>query len=168
MDFRETFREIWHGCIYIYDKVRGKEPTLDVGARRVAHYEGAFGRTRKPRLIGGKPADTTNNLRKDSKVGRKDPSLPAVPLEAEETVDEETGGEKQWLGLGDNYRYRIGKRTRDISDGLPVQIERELQKRGHGRRMLCLQPFQFVSDDFHMYVDRRYSWKRPHWCHTKH
>jgi hypothetical protein len=33
LDFRETFREIWHGAVYLRDKAQGKLPQSDMGAR---------------------------------------------------------------------------------------------------------------------------------------
>ncbi|RDB24739.1 hypothetical protein Hypma_007940 [Hypsizygus marmoreus] len=121
MDFRETFREIWVGWIYILDKMRGKEPTHDLGARRIAHYEEAFGRPRASRLA------------QDSDIGKGDEkrtaTLPGVEVEVGEVVD--AGEERQWLGLGDNYGYGLGYIKREKSDGLQVQIERELERRGY-------------------------------------
>lgn len=129
MDFRETFREIWVGCIYIFDKLRGKEPTLDVGARRAAHYEGAFGMVRPSRIA------PRSNLEPNTE--KTSPALPAVEIEVEEHVEVE--GETQWLGTGDNYVYGLGYIKRERSEGLEAQIEKELEKRGYTTRELISQ-----------------------------
>lgn len=123
MNFRETFREIWVGCIYIWDKIRGREPTPDVGARRIAHYEGAFGRPRASYL-------KRNN---DNQVAAREqkPTLPVVEIAVDEQVDVDVEGERQWLGVGDDYGYGLGYIRREKSDDLAVQIERELEKRGY-------------------------------------
>lgn len=133
MDFRETFREIWGGCIYVFDKLRGKEPTLDVGARRVAHYESAFGRAR-PSQIASK---SKLNFDPEPNAEKTSPALPAVEIEVEEHVDVE--GETQWLGTGDNYGYGLGYIKRKRSEGLEAQIEKELEKRGYTTRELISQ-----------------------------
>ncbi|KAG6857720.1 hypothetical protein H0H87_004136 [Tephrocybe sp. NHM501043] len=123
MDFRETFREIWLGWIYMWDKICGKEPSRDVGAQRIYHYEGAFGRTRAPQAKG---------LLEDSDKMGQDPvaTLPQVEIKIEEHVDVDIEGEKQWLGLGDDYAYGLHYSRRERSDSLGVQIEKELEKRG--------------------------------------
>ncbi|KAF8070429.1 organic solute transporter Ostalpha-domain-containing protein, partial [Lyophyllum atratum] len=128
MDFRETFREIWIGWIHIWDKMRGKEPTPDVGARRIAHYEGAFGRSRAlyPKGANHDPGMPCEEERVAT--------LPVVEVEIEREVDVDIEGEKQWLGLGDNYGYGLGYIKREKSDDLAVQIERELEKRGYTTR----------------------------------
>lgn len=141
MDFRETFREIWNGCIYIFDKMRGREPTPDVGARRVAHYEGAFGKPRS-QLNGGKMANGSD-IRKETNGRKKHTPVPVVRVEVEESAEAEIGEERQWLGLGDNYGYGLGKVKREKSDGLEEQIERELQRRGYGSRMSSFPPLLF-------------------------
>ncbi|KAF9010475.1 organic solute transporter Ostalpha-domain-containing protein, partial [Cyathus striatus] len=46
MDFRETFREVWYGCRYLYDQIRGEEPAQDLVVRRQIYYKEAFGRQR--------------------------------------------------------------------------------------------------------------------------
>ncbi|GLB37386.1 putative organic solute transporter Ostalpha [Lyophyllum shimeji] len=125
MDLRETLREIWIGCIYIWDKLRGKEPTPDVGARRIAHYEGAFGRPRASRFTGD------NGNGNSVAAPEERPTLPAVKIAVDEEVDVDIEGEKQWLGLGDDYGYGLGYIKREKSDDLAVQIERELKKRGY-------------------------------------
>jgi hypothetical protein len=128
MDFRETFREIWVGCMYIFDKMRGKEPTPDVGARRVAYYEGAFGRPRPSQIAPGHILNSDPGM----KAEKVRPALPAVEIEVEKQVDVE--GERQWLGTGDDYGYGLGYIRREQSEGLEAQIEKELEKRGYTTR----------------------------------
>ncbi|KAG6920013.1 hypothetical protein DXG01_010081 [Tephrocybe rancida] len=122
MDFRETFREIWIGWIYIWDKMRGKEPAYDVGARRTAHYEEAFGRPRT--------SAKNNNSGADEISRGKVATLPKVEIEVLEDVDVDIEGERQWLGLGDDYGYGLQYSRREKSDSLGTQIEKELEKRG--------------------------------------
>jgi hypothetical protein len=78
--------------------------------------EGAFGR---PRIV----------IRDHKKLPEK-PDYTAVNIEVEETVH--VGAERQWLGLGENHGYGPGYVTREKSDGLEEQIEKELTKRGYG------------------------------------
>ena len=121
MDFRETFREIWSGCLYIMHVIRGKEPTSDVGAKRTAYFKEAFGRSRAP---------ATRNSKVIIAQHKGEPDFP-VEVEVEEQVDIDIEGEKQWLGLGDNYGYGLQYLRRERSDGLEVQIGRELERRGY-------------------------------------
>ncbi|KAJ7125042.1 organic solute transporter Ostalpha-domain-containing protein, partial [Mycena epipterygia] len=111
LDFRETFREIHVGWIYILDKIRGREPTPDMGARRIAHYESAFGRPRPSNLPTSKGLGESDDVEK----GFLSPS--AIQMETREDTS--------WLGLG-------GYNRREKSEGLEVQIERELERRGYG------------------------------------
>jgi len=123
MDFRETFREIRIGCVYLWEKIRGQEPTPDLIVRRAAHYEGAFGR---PRTAHG--ATGRHLVDGDAKPVDKDTVEPTSPwIDAEERVD--VDGERQWLGLGDEYGYGLWRREK--SEDLEVQIERELERRGY-------------------------------------
>ena len=115
-DFRETFREIGAGIIYVFDQWRGHEPRPDRGARRALYLEGAFGKPRPSLLAQGK-----GNSRREN--GR-------VEVEVAERVDVDVGGERQWLGLGDNYIYGLGYARREKSEGLEQQIMKELQRRG--------------------------------------
>ncbi|KZT23606.1 DUF300-domain-containing protein [Neolentinus lepideus HHB14362 ss-1] len=105
MDFRETAREVWAGCVYMHARLRGKE--TDVHTRRAAVMEDVFGR---PRLRA--PAD------------EKD-----IRVDVEETVD--VASERPWLGAGDDYAYGLGYIRREKSEALEDQIERELQSRGY-------------------------------------
>ena len=122
MDFRETFREIWVGLVYILAKVRRREPALDVHPRRVAYYEEAFGKSRPP---GRDLLEETGPLTKDR------PTLPSLKVEVEQDITVDIEGERQWLGLGDDYAYGLGYMRKEKSDELEVQIGRELEKRGY-------------------------------------
>jgi hypothetical protein len=131
MDFRETFREIWIGSIYMFDKIRGKEPKPDLGIIRENHYESAFGRQRP---LPGKPQRSRRVPRRKEKGDS--PVFPVVEIEADQEF--ETNGHKQWLSLGKYDRFNNPRRDR--SEGLQEQIERELEKRGYPRRaeFFCL------------------------------
>lgn len=108
------------------DKMRGREPITDVVPRRVAHYEEAFGRPRVSHLPGiNKP---------EGREEKRVPALPAVEVEIEERVEVDIEGERQWLGLGDDYGYGLGYIRKEKSEGLEAQIERELERRGFTTR----------------------------------
>ncbi|KAG2015794.1 DUF300 domain-containing protein [Coprinopsis cinerea AmutBmut pab1-1] len=126
LDFRETFREIWIGCIYLFDKMRGREPTPDFGVRRAAHYEEAFGRPR-PSVPPQKAARKSNAPKKMQKPRPGEP----MDITINQQVEVEVGGERQWLGIGDDYGYGLGYFRRERSEGLSAQIEKELQNRGY-------------------------------------
>ncbi|KDR75253.1 hypothetical protein GALMADRAFT_542138 [Galerina marginata CBS 339.88] len=121
MDFRETFREIWVGCVYMFDKMRGKEPKLDFGVIRESHYEGAFGRQRP--LPGW-------FLQTDSKAEiPQEATLPSLEIEVDQQVEIE--GQRQWL-LMDNHDRR-GHPMRERSESLQEQIDKELERLGYTR-----------------------------------
>jgi len=122
MDPRETFREIWVGLVYISAKVCRREPAIDVHPRRVAYYEEAFG---MPRTLGRDLLEETGPSKKEG------PTLPSLKVEVEQDIAVDIEGERQWLGLGDNYAYGLGYMRREKSDELEVQIGRELEKRGY-------------------------------------
>ncbi|KAJ7502904.1 organic solute transporter Ostalpha-domain-containing protein [Mycena galericulata] len=107
LDFRETFREIRVGCVYILDKMRGREPTPDMGVRRIAHYESAFGRPRP------------SNLRPSTGLGESRPN------DVEKGLLESREGMPSWLGVPEHSR-------REKSESLEVQIQKELERRGYG------------------------------------
>jgi hypothetical protein len=128
LDFRETFREIRIGWIYIWDKMCGREPTPDKGARRIAQYESAFGRPRPSDL----PKILTDTGRSEANAAEKGLLSPSKPKE-------------RWLGHD----------RREKSESLEVQIARELQRRGYDSRTfvayvlpnsdaVILQTFQVV------------------------
>ncbi|TFK51154.1 DUF300-domain-containing protein [Heliocybe sulcata] len=104
MDFRETFRELWAGTVYMWHRIRGKE--TDMLTRRAAIMEDIMGRSRF-----------------------QAPAEKGVRVEVEETVH--VAGERQWLGTGDDYGYGLGYIRREKSEPFEDQVERELQKRGY-------------------------------------
>ncbi|KAJ7074400.1 organic solute transporter Ostalpha-domain-containing protein [Mycena amicta] len=109
LDFRETFREIHAGWVYVIDKMKGREPTPDKGARRFAHYESAFGRPRPSNLPTGK-------------------ALHDAPAQSElekGLLQTEADRDISWLKLPADAR-------REKSEDLEIQIERELERRGYG------------------------------------
>jgi hypothetical protein len=124
-DFRETFREVWAGCVYIADRMKGREPRPDKGARRVAHLEAAFGQLRpgfegsqRFRIDGRKMEKEKNREYAD-----RDGEPGKVEIQVEVAVEEDRHvGERLWL---EDHR-------REKSERLGLQIERELQKRGYG------------------------------------
>ncbi|TFK44434.1 organic solute transporter Ostalpha-domain-containing protein [Crucibulum laeve] len=154
IDFRETFREIWVGCVYMFDKMCGRQPTTDLGVLRTAHYETAFGLPRGLQLNREK-----NSVTPSKKVRNGRATLPAVEVEVDEAVEYEVEGERQWLGVGNDYGYGIGYLQREKSEGLEVQIERELKKRGYNTHA-----YEAVTDQ-----DRKtaqHQGKRSSWWRT--
>lgn len=142
MDFRETFRELWAGCVYMWHKFRGKEPTLDMGAVRAAHYESAFGKKRPSKIQ--RDFDDGSD---EEKVKLKQPTLPMVQVEIDKDVEVDIGGERQWLGIGDNYGYGLKFLRRERSEGLEEQIAKELEKRGYTLRefFYILKPYSIIQ-----------------------
>ncbi|CAK5281816.1 unnamed protein product, partial [Mycena citricolor] len=110
-DFRETFREIWAGWVYILDRVRGREPETDFGARRTLHYESAFGRPRQSNLPGG-------DASAEEKAFIAEPAAPGLGDIYSRRED------FPWLALP-NYERR------EKSEGLEMAIDRELARRGY-------------------------------------
>lgn len=110
--------------VYMWYRYQGKE--TDVLARRQAVLEGVFGRSRIE-IQGG--ARVISDEKRRPRTGMENDSL-AVRVAVEETVHVEQ--ERQWLGVGDDYAYGLGyysKRTREKSEGLEEQIEKELMSR---------------------------------------
>lgn len=126
MDFRETFREIWVGCIYMFDSMRGKEPTPDFGVIRGSHYESAFGR---PRQTATRPPQPP----RDRIVKVADLIYPTVEVEVDQEVEVVVNGKREWLLLGYSGQ-RPGHPPREKSEGLQEQIDRELALRGYSSR----------------------------------
>lgn len=121
MDFRETFREIWIGSVYLVQKVRGKEPTHDVRTKRTAHYERAFGRQRP---LQGKEYTDVNFVECQESP---------VKIEVDRRVEVMVEGQRQWLGLGRYGRYTWNRTERERSTGLEEQIDQELERRAYLR-----------------------------------
>jgi hypothetical protein len=111
MDFRETFRELWIGSVYMTSRMRGVE--TDPHARRVAMLESAFDKSRE-------------RVWRERREEEKERDLQVV-----KAVEVDVDGETQWLGAGDDHDYGLSRRER--SEALGVVVERELEKRGYGR-----------------------------------
>jgi hypothetical protein len=129
MDFRETCKELWTGCVYLFDKTRGREPSADRHARRAGYYENAFARPRIPQSSPRATEKATSSSRspaprsKSEKVSFPPKASLYVQVEREVDVD----GERQWLGTGDDYIYGLDF----MNDGLELEFERELVRRGY-------------------------------------
>ncbi|KAF8895696.1 organic solute transporter Ostalpha-domain-containing protein [Gymnopilus junonius] len=143
MDFRETFREIWTGCIYMYDKMRGKEPKPDFSVLRESHYEEAFGRHRE---LPGRPHWSP---RADLK-GEELPEATFPTLEIEVDREIEIEGQKQWLLLDEQNRLHP---NRERSEGLQEQFDKELERLGYPK----------FEQDFLSAVDIKTSRQRSWW-----
>ncbi|KAN0131911.1 DUF300 domain containing protein [Lactarius tabidus] len=111
MDFRETFRELWTGSVYMTRRMRGAE--TDPHARRVAMLESAFDKSRE-------------QVWRERREEEKERDLQVI-----KTVEIDVDGEMQWLGAGDDHEYGFSRRER--SEALGLVAERELEERGHGR-----------------------------------
>ncbi|TCD62535.1 hypothetical protein EIP91_006762 [Steccherinum ochraceum] len=121
MNFAETFRELWAGAIYMFNRYRGREN--DMQARRDAALEGVFGRSRY---------EIAQKQQKRSQYDEKTQGSVAVSVDVDEVVH--VGEERQWLGAGDSYAYGLKYQSRkEKSDSLGTQIERELEMRGYTR-----------------------------------
>jgi hypothetical protein len=118
MDFRETFCEIYAGMVYMWHRMRGVE--TDPLARRIAVLEQALDKSRV-------------------EVGRGRPVEAKEPVvEIDTAVEVAVDGERQWLGVGDDYGYGLSRRER--SESLGEQFEKELAQRGYGRPSKCNAP----------------------------
>jgi len=158
MDFRETIREIWAACVYVVDRLRGREPTSDKGARRAAYLEEVFGRVRPTYGKGNSAKKTLRGLGTKEKHGQ------AIQVEVVERVDVDVEGERQWLGLGDDYGYGLAYARREKSDAFGEQIERELQIRGYGSESLG-QNSIITGPDVRANPAHRRSWWRTIYHH---
>ncbi|KZP19623.1 DUF300-domain-containing protein [Athelia psychrophila] len=124
-DFRETFREIGTGCAYIVDRMKGRESHVDLIARRAGVFEDAFGQGRpRPAAIA-----TMHTFGIQPQHGQE---KHAMQVEVQQEVNVDVGGERQWLGNGDDYGYGLAyasRREKDRSDGLGEAIDKELKRR---------------------------------------
>jgi hypothetical protein len=118
MDFRETIRELYASLVYMWRRMRGVE--TDSLARRMAVLENAFDKS-LPEMRRGH--------RREAKE---------LVLEVNRTVEVVVDGEKQWLGVGDDYGYGLSRRER--SEGLSMQFEKVPAKRGYGSSSECKVP----------------------------
>jgi hypothetical protein len=89
-----------------------------VGVKRNAYFQEAFGRQRTP---------ATGNIESTHFDSKSKPVFQVKVVE--EDVDVDVAGEKQWLGLGDNYGYGLQCLHREGSDRLEIQTARELERR---------------------------------------
>ncbi|KAF9476348.1 DUF300-domain-containing protein [Pholiota conissans] len=151
MDFRETFREIWVGCIYMFDSMRGKEATPDFGVIREVHYNSAFGRRRltqatiqQPRIL-------------DPPVGAADLTLPPIRIAVDQEVEVVINGKREWLLLEKLEKREIPIGERD--EGLQEQIDRELASRGYARP----DETSIYRDDFTNRTDGQGAKQRSWW-----
>lgn len=131
MDFRETFREIWVGCIYMFDKMRGKEPKPDFGVLRQSHYEEAFGRQR---ALPGRSQWSSRTDRKSEEL--PEPTFPTLEIEVDRETEVE--GQRQWLLLDKRNPLHP---NRERSEGLQEQFEKELERLGYPK---CMLSFLFL------------------------
>ncbi|KAI0061163.1 DUF300-domain-containing protein [Artomyces pyxidatus] len=130
MDFRETFRELRSGCLYMMHRMRGME--TDTQARREAALESVFGKSR-------------TQVWREQEKGADNGGPMQVGIDVDKVVEVE--GETQWLGAGDNYGYGLARRER--SESLGVQIAEELQKMGYvrpGKRVLPTIAGTYLGD----------------------
>ncbi|KAJ3748543.1 organic solute transporter Ostalpha-domain-containing protein [Lentinula detonsa] len=145
MDFRETFRELWIGTIYLWEKIRGRDPQPDIKARRAAHYENAFG-----------PARPSGPIVKEQNEKADPLVFPVIRVE-KEYYDAAHG--RQWLGYGNDYGYGL---YREKSDDLEVQIERELERRGYGSQSPGqdrINPATDAEESGHSHQPQRSWWR---------
>jgi hypothetical protein len=124
MDFRETWREIRDGAMYMVHRSRGME--TDRVARRTMHLEEAFGHSRNPAAKAGVDASVLGTFEKVA--GRRD----TIDMDRPRNVEVINPGDRRvWLDAG----------RREMSDGLEVAIERELQQKGYSIRGLKISLF---------------------------
>jgi hypothetical protein len=97
--------------------MRGVE--TDPLARRIAVLENVFDKSRAEVQRGNR--------------GKAKERVFEVDKEVEVTVA--VDGERQWLGVGDDYGY--GLTRREQSETLGIQFDKELEQRGYGRFGEC-------------------------------
>ncbi|KAH8828193.1 organic solute transporter Ostalpha-domain-containing protein [Flagelloscypha sp. PMI_526] len=133
MDFRETFREIWVGIKYMWSRSRKKTPKVDAQAMKTSHYSRAFEEVRPSHMSrSSRPTSEKDSKSKVDRHGEKKlPTLPIVDIHVDRSVEADIGGERQWLGIGDDYGYGLGYLQREKSESLEAQIQRELALRGY-------------------------------------
>ncbi|CDO73322.1 hypothetical protein BN946_scf185008.g84 [Trametes cinnabarina] len=131
MSFKETARELWNGLVYMVHRSRGRE--TDPEARREAVLEDVFGRSRIAIRREASAPVSGRAVASEKELG--------VTVEVEREVH--VNDERQWLGVGDDYIYGIGyqlKPSRERSEGLEEQIEKELTRRGYSLRDVTPSP----------------------------
>jgi len=141
MNPMETFRELWAGIIYMFQRWRGKE--TDKQARRVAAHQGVFGHSRSRILSDGSTQSRALIRDTQEKKWEKKGVSPLSRVESERLenkvlVDVERevylGSERQWFGFGDSHHYVLGSITREKSEGFEDAVVKELYKRGYTLR----------------------------------
>ena len=154
MNPMETFRELWAGIVYMFQRWRGKE--TDKQARRVAAHQGVFGGSRS-RFFSHGSAQSESLIRNDQEMKRKKKGAsPLNRVEAgrldEVLVDVERevylGSERQWLGIGDSHEYVLGSVTREKSEGFEDAVAKELCKRGYTLRGKAFSVLPTVNTTF--------------------
>ncbi|KAF8629429.1 hypothetical protein AX15_003476 [Amanita polypyramis BW_CC] len=132
MDFRETCRELWAGCVYLFDKARGREPSADHHARRAGYYENAFARPRPPqRSTRATEKASSSRSAEVHRPNNRTVSPPRSPVYVQVEREVNIDGQRQWLGTGDDYIYGLEFMRSERSESLELQIERELARRGY-------------------------------------
>ncbi|KAL5504777.1 hypothetical protein ACEPAH_7440 [Sanghuangporus vaninii] len=119
-DFRETLREIWEGCAYIFRKWRGFE--TDPKARRLVIREDIF----------GEKVPNESRSKKDARASatERDATYQPVSISVEVEKEVHVDAERQWLGTGDDHIYGLDFPRRERTAGFEEQVEIELEKRG--------------------------------------
>ncbi|KAL5531241.1 hypothetical protein ACEPAG_4118 [Sanghuangporus baumii] len=119
-DFRETLREIWEGCAYIFRKWRGFE--TDPKARRLIIREDIF----------GEKVPNESRPKKDARDSATERHVMYQPVSVSVEVEKEVhiDVERQWLGTAGDYLYGLGFPRRERTAGFEEQVEIELEKRG--------------------------------------
>ncbi|KAL0956001.1 hypothetical protein HGRIS_002177 [Hohenbuehelia grisea] len=151
LDFRETFRELRVGWLYIWDRLRGREPRHDYGIRRIAHLEGAIGR--------GRPFTKPGERAPPTKVEKE----AMIEVQVDEMV--EVDGERQWLGVGDSSLLSLGRDRREKSETLEAKIHKELERRRRESEDARLEGIQEVPRGKH---PRSRSWWRSIYDRVSH
>ncbi|KAI0782995.1 organic solute transporter Ostalpha-domain-containing protein [Abortiporus biennis] len=131
MNFKETIREVWAGTVYMTRKARGKE--TDAQAKREAVLESVFGKSRFN--IAEDASKTAVEKGKAGGHGYDGSTKGSVEVEVDVQQTIHVGEERQWLDVGEDYGYGIRYFTRrEKSESLEVQFEREMERRGYGKK----------------------------------
>lgn len=130
LDFRETLREVWNGCVYIMRRFRGQE--TDRGARRLAAKEEVFGGRDWGK---GQSRRLDEELVLTTEKHELGPELQGLKIAVDVKQEVHVDDEMQWLGSGDGYVNGLILSRRECSAGLEEQIQLELERRGLPRIM---------------------------------
>jgi hypothetical protein len=115
-DFRETFRELVAGTLYLFHRAHGREPEADKVARRAAILEATLGVER-----------TWHHDPPRDREAEKNHLRVRVDVDIEEV--NECGNERE-----ERHRPFLRDPRRQKSEGLGENIERELQRKGYTMR----------------------------------